>query len=282
MPVPEQTWVYIAESTTFVNIALATSFWMILYMIVTLIPLPKYKGIKSSEGKPVPMTKEEILDTQNRIVSFTHGILCIVLSYYDINYLKLPCGSENHPMETFLITMSLGYFLYDYLTMAYYGLLDQTMTIHHSICWLGYYLVLSFGASATELIGGLYVSEISNPVMHLRLISRNFGYRHTKFYEVCEYSYILLYIYYRLFIGLFAVLNCAGWSGNHPILKFLSVALIVQSYFFIYRMISILKKRYHELKQREKVGIKLSWFSHNKEVEKCEYYAKSMKKEHIP
>ena len=130
----EQTWVYIAESTTFVNIGLATSFWIIICMLVTLIPLPKYKALKSSEGKPVPMTKEEILDTRNRIISFIHGIVCIALSFYDITYLNLPCGSPNHPMETFLITVSLGYFLYDFLAMAYYGLLDQSMTIHHSIC----------------------------------------------------------------------------------------------------------------------------------------------------
>ena len=278
----EQTWVYIAESTTFVNIGLATSFWIIICMLVTLIPLPKYNALKSSEGKPVPMTKEEILDTQKRIVSFTHGIMCIVLSFYDITYLNLPCGSPNHPMETFLATMSMGYFLYDLLAMTHYGSLGQSMIIHHSICWLGYYLALSFKASATEIIGGVYISEISNPAMHLRLISRNFGYRHTKFYESCEYSYIFLYVYYRLFKGVFVVWNCAGCNGNHPILKICSLGLAVQSYFFIYRMLLILKGRYRDLKQREKVGIKLHWFSHNKEVEKCEYYAKCAKKDGIP
>lgn len=129
----------------------------------------------------------------------------------------------------------------------------------------------------------MYITEVSNPVMHLRLISRNFGYRHTKLYESCEFSYILLYIYYRLFKGLFVVWNCAGCgNGNHPILKILSVGLAVQSYFFIYRMIPILKNRYKEMKQREKLGIKLNWFSHNKEVEQCEYYARSAKKEGIP
>ena len=81
------------------------------------------------------------------------------------------------------------------------------MMIHHGICLLGYYLVLCFGASASEIIAGVYISEVSNPFMHMRIVSRNFGYRHTKFYEACEYIYILLYIYYRLIKGMFVVWN---------------------------------------------------------------------------
>jgi len=47
-------------------------------------------------------------------------------------------------------------------------------------------------------------------------------------------------------------------------------------------MIPILKGRFREMKQREKLGIRLFWFSHNKEVEKCEYFKKSAKRDAIP
>jgi len=134
MTVPEQTWVYTPELSTLRNMALATVFWTVLYILITYIPLPKYKALKTSEGKPIEVKRSEILDTQNRIVSFIHGLLCIGICIYDVNYLQLPCGSPNHPIETFLLTVSFGYFLYDFLAMAYYGLLDSSMTIHHFIC----------------------------------------------------------------------------------------------------------------------------------------------------
>lgn len=283
MSVPPQTWVYLPEQTTLLNVALSTIFWTGLYILVTFLPIPEYKAFKTSQGKPVKIQRVETLDTQNRYISLVHGFMCIILSYYDVTYLDLPCGSPNHPVQTFLITMSFGYFLYDLLAMAYYGLLDQSMLIHHGIWCLGYYLVLCFGASATELIAGLYISEVSNPFMHIRIISRNFGYRHTIFYEAWEYIYILLYIYYRLFKGIFVVWNCAGCqNGNHPIIRILAVLLAVQSYFFVYKMVSILKGRLNEKAERDKLGVSLYWFKHNPAVEKCKYYIKSAKRDGIP
>lgn len=281
--VPPQTWVYIPDQSVMINVALSTVFWTVLYIIATFLPIPQIKAFKTSEGKPVQISKWETLDTQNRYISLIHGIMCIILSFYDITYLNLPCGSPNHPVQTFLITVSCGYFLYDLLAMMYYGLLDRSMLLHHGICILGYYLVLCFGASASELIAGVYISEVSNPFMHMRIISRNFGYRHTKFYEACEYIYILLYIYYRLLKGIFVVWNCAACqNGNHPIIRLLSVLLAVQSYFFIYKMVSILKGRFSEKAERDKVGVSLFWFNHNKDVEKLTYYKKSAKRDGIP
>lgn len=280
--VPEQTWVYTPEKETMMNILISVGTWTVLYFIAMMVPLPKYKAIKTSEGKPMEITRMEILDMQNRMVSFVHGLLCCVLSFYDVTFVGNPYGSSNTAMQNFTLTMSLGYFIYDTLSMSYYNLLDGGMCFHHLIVCMGLYLSLCFNASAPEIIGGLFISEVSNPVMHFRLIIRAIGLRHTRLYELSEYSYIMLYIYFRLLKGLFVVYNTASCPVGHPIIRMIAIGVAVQSYFYVYRMVNILKNRMKEMKEREKEGVKLNWMTHTALVEKLTYYKKSAKKEGIP
>lgn len=282
MNVSEQNWTYLPETHRGLQIIYAMVFWILLYNLVMLIPLPKYKTVKNADGKPIEISKAEILDIQNRIVSLVHGIMCITCCFYDLTFIKNEYGSENVGIENFNLIMSLGYFFYDTLAMYYYDLLDSPMLFHHSICCLGFYLSLCFNASAPEILAGMYISEVSNPVMHFRLIIRNLGYRHTAIYESCEYSYILLYIYYRLLKGIFIVYDTVACPVGHPIIKLIAIGMAVQSYFYVFRMVSILKSRFVEMSIRRKEGVQLFWFSHNPQVEMLSYFIKSAKKEAIP
>ncbi|CAI2374752.1 unnamed protein product [Moneuplotes crassus] len=236
--VPPQIWVYIPNQTTLLNILLSALFWGIIQMVVAIVLFNSQTDhLEYSKRKPKKMSKFEVLDTKNRFTSLIHGIMCICFSYYDVTYIKLPYGSPNHPIQTLLITLSLGYFIYDLIAMAYYGVFDICLLIHHGITCCGYYLSLCFSASGSEIMAGVYVSEISNPFMHIWVICRNLGYKHTMLNSISQYLYILLYIYYRLFKGIYVVWNCfTCQNGNHPIIKALSVMLAIQSYFFIYKM----------------------------------------------
>jgi hypothetical protein len=279
--IPEQNWVYTPKLNTFLGILLALTFWTVLYNILMLVPLAKHKQMKK-DGKPIEVTKKEVLDIQNRMVSFVHGLTLIVLSFIDITFENRPYGSANSDLQKFTLTISLGYFMYDTLAMTYYKLLDTPMMFHHGIVCLGVYLSLCFDASGSEILAGMFISEVSNPVMHMRLILRSFGLRHTKLYEFCEFSYIFLYVYYRLFKGIFIVYNTVSISVGHPVVKSIAVGVAIQSYFYVYRMGSIVKNRLNEMKEREKEEVSLFWFSHNPKVEKLSYFAKSKKKEAIP
>ena len=66
------------------------------------------------------------------------------------------------------------------------------------------------------------------------------------------------------------------------IVKLVSILLVLQSYFFMLRMVKVLKNRYNELSERMKENINLYWFSHNSQVEKLSYYAQSVKRDGIP
>ena len=247
-----------------------------------LIALPKYKAIKNSEDKPIEISKIEVLDVQNRMVSILHGLAWCTLSFIDITFVANPYGSQNTTLQNLTLSMSLGYFLYDTLAMAYYGLIDGAMGFHHFIVCLGFYLSLWFNASGSEILAGIFISEVSNPVMHFRLIIRSFGLRHTKTYEACEVAYIILYTYNRLFKGIFLVYNTVACPVGHPIIKLVAVGLAIQSYFYVFRMVKILTTRYKEINERKASKIPLFWFSHNPQVQKLSYFIKSAKKEAIP
>ena len=280
--VPVQEWIYYPDSMLFVHIVISTLFWIGLYNVLMLIPLPEYKIHKSLDGKPIKITRLEILDIQNRMVSFIHGLTLFLLSAYDMFYTSLPYGSPNTELQKFTLTMSLGYFMYDTLAMGYYGLLDSPMMFHHGIVCLGIYLSLCFNASASEILAGCYISEVSNPVMHFRLIIRTIGLRHTKAYETAEYTYILLYIYFRLFRGLFIVYYTVACPVNHFVVKMISVGVAIQSYFYVFRMVQILTNRFKEMQERAKSDVSLYWWSQNPKVQKLSYYIKSAQKEAIP
>lgn len=170
--IPEQNWVYTPSQSTLIQIIASMTMWIVLYNIILLIPIPTSKFVKDKNGKSVAIPKKEILDIQNRIVSFIHGSLSCALCFIDITYEGLPYGSPNTSFQNLTLTISLGYFLYDTLAMTYYKLLDAPMLFHHSIVCLGMYLSLCFGASGAEILAGMFISEVSNPVMHFRLIIR--------------------------------------------------------------------------------------------------------------
>jgi hypothetical protein len=51
-----------------------------------------------------------------------------------------------------MIYMSVGYFIYDFVAMSYYGLVDKAMTFHHLICIFGMSLPLVENKSGNYIL----------------------------------------------------------------------------------------------------------------------------------
>ena len=180
--------------------------WTLLYKIIMNIPILRHKATVSSEGKPIKLSEMEIVDVDNRAISFIHGLSCCILSYIEITYYKNSYGGENTLFQNFTLIMSSGYFIFNTVSMTYYRLLDSSMAFHHIIVIMMFVDSVYFNTSGAELVGGLFITEISNPTMHFRLFLKTYGLRHTKVYEACEYVYILLYTYNRLIWGTYAAI----------------------------------------------------------------------------
>ena len=159
-----------------------------------------------------------------------------------------------------LIYTAVGYFLYDMSALCYYGLVDLTMVIHHSICIVGMSLPLTYDMSANYIVMGMFIAESSNPFMHVRVILKHYGLRYTKAYECMEITFMCLYMYGRILLGSGVVWNTCLCQNNHFIVKFCSAAIMAQSVFFVGQMMSILKKRFKEISMRKEHRVKIRWF----------------------
>lgn len=207
------------------------------------------------------------LDVKNRLISFAHGLILLIFSSY--TYYRMPgsCGDANTQYDKNLIYCAVGYFFYDFFAMAYYGLLDKTMTIHHWVCIIGMSQPLTTGTSANFVVMGMFVAECSNPAMHLRNIIKHYGLRYTKAYETMEISFLLLYIFGRYINGTSLVWLTCRCPSNPFMAKVSAVALLLQSLAFGTQMFSILRKRFGEIHQRKVLGIKARWFEALNKVE---------------
>jgi len=199
-----------------VSVGLSFIFWNVLNYIVMSLPLPDCH-----------LKRNDMLDMRNRIVSCFHGTIILAFSGYHMYFLHSECGASNTSLERNIIVTACGYFLYDFVAMAYYGLLDMGMSIHHIMCVLGFTIMLSQGNSGSFLINALFVAEVSNPIMHVRMVLKHMGLRHTKAYEVAELAYIMLFIYGRVLLGTPVMIKTIMCSQNNILIKLSGASVLL-------------------------------------------------------
>lgn len=178
---------------------------------------------------------------------------------YKLVYEEGKCAAPMTNFEYWILGSSTGYFAYDFLCMAYFGLLDIDMTLHHLLA-----IIVWFGAICTDR-GGYHfivcfgVGEISNPAMHLRIIVKYLGLRYTRLYEFLEITYFLTFLFGRQLFLHPVIYNT--WVCEEIFLtgKILATIILLQSWLFTYRMTSSINRRLLEIKERNKLGIKLQW-----------------------
>ena len=138
---------------------------------------------------------------KNRLTAFCHGSTLLLGAIYTYYIVPDGCGSPNKQYDMDLIYWSVGYMLYDFFAMTYYGLLDKAMTFHHWICIIGMSYPLTYGMSANYIVMGMFVAEVSNPAMNIKIILRLYGFRYTKAYETAELAFLVIYIFGRILNG---------------------------------------------------------------------------------
>ena len=228
--------------------------WTAFYLLIKWLPLKTWHV----SSKPIP--KEQDLDMRNRIVSFTHGSLQFFFSGYHYVMIPTECGELNSAYQRNMMLFTMSYFLYDFVAMAFEGLLDQAMTLHHSVCMYAIFVSVYENLSGNIALNTFFAAEISNPSMHLKHIFRIVGLRYSKAYECAELSFLILYIYGRMYIGSRVCYHSFACSSNNNIFNVMGGALMLQSVYFVTKMVPILRRRYDEILLRKRLGIKNMWF----------------------
>jgi len=109
------------------DMLISTFIWSMIQVFFFQVPdLSSYK-----------LERNSYLDLRNRFVSFIHGNVALLLTGYQIIFVPSACGDSNTNTEHFILCMTGGYFTYDFLSMAYFGLLDFDMCFHHLMCIFG-------------------------------------------------------------------------------------------------------------------------------------------------
>ncbi|TNV77300.1 hypothetical protein FGO68_gene3054 [Halteria grandinella] len=163
------------HSITLLQLTIASFlFWNVFNIVAFNLPLPDQK-----------LSREDYLDLRNRITSFVHGFLIMVLSFYNTFFVQSACGEANTQFEEQLLIISNGYFFYDLFAMIYLGICDRSMFIHHFICLSGVNFGLFTRYAGNVLLSSTFVAEVSNPPMHFRVILKHLGLRYTLAYSAC-------------------------------------------------------------------------------------------------
>ena len=147
---------------------------------------------------PMHMDRKERHDFYGQHVSLIHSIeaitLCIV-SYAYSNGIDYTAPTDY--LQVWTLGFSLGYFVYDFFYAEIYKLHDWPMRIHHLFVIAGGISLLSQDEAGALGPLCLFLTELSNPFLELRLILKGKKKQATTFYKFIEYSFAIVFILNR-------------------------------------------------------------------------------------
>ena len=182
-----------------------TIIWPILFVLIL-----RYQNLEAYK-----MKHENYLDTQNRTVTIIHEVLISTLCAYHIMFASTLCG-DSTLFEQFLLTISAGFHIYDFLALIWLKLLDKDRFFHHTLVIAGTLYTLRQNNGAYAFVVGISVATSSNPLCHARKILRNLGKRYTKTYELVECTCFIAFFICRVIIGhpaLYHFLKCPALNN---------------------------------------------------------------------
>ena len=223
----------------------------------------------------VPGTTEVDHDIKNRFVSMFHGLASLILSASYLWRTGMHFCDESTYEERLIVLFSVTYFVYDFAACLYFGIWDKSLVLHHFCSIFGFMVAFLSTYGAKCSIYGLFIAETSNFPMHLRVILRTKGKRHTKLYEVMESIYLIFYIVFRGLLAPFNVYACLSCPKTPVIVTSMCIFLTLQSWHFISKMFGIIKKKGREMQERKSKGLSLWWLEVNPALSSLTYFNKN-------
>jgi len=223
-----------------------TCLWSLLFLLA-------WSAIRLPALKPAA-----VWDIRNRLVSAAHGTFAYFVALYALTFWR-DFGLENTPLENFLVSGTLGYFLYDTVCMLSLSLYDSFILVHHLAVVVGLSASLLTNMGGAEITWGYIITEGSNAFLHSKEITRDLGLKDTKLYLTVELGFFATYYFGRFAVGVPGVFWIVTSATTPLLVKSVAFLLEVQSFEWGYRMQKVMRKRYAETQQRAIRGITLQW-----------------------
>lgn len=220
----------------------------------------------------VPGSSEVDLDVKKRSVAMIRGLLSVLLSGDYLLRNGLEFCEETSSEERVIVMFSMIFFVIESAVCWHKRFWDKNLVFHHA-CSL-FALVLTFAApfGAKYTVYGLLAADISNFPMNLRGIIKAKGKRHTRLYEALECLYVGLYVAFRGLLAPYNIYSCLSCPNNSVLLTLMSVFITAQSWFFISKMMTIIKRKFTEYDERRSKGVSLWWLEVNPALRSLLYF----------
>ncbi|GLJ19308.1 hypothetical protein SUGI_0347600 [Cryptomeria japonica] len=178
-------------------------------------------------------------DFCNRLVSMVHVGVAIWLSSASIKDWRHPLhplASPSSPLQIRALAVSLSYFIYDFICCLFVTPISISNCIHHTVSILGLLGGISYGVCGSELVGCLWLMEISNPFMHMRELLKELNYKDSNLSLINDICFALIFSFARLIMGPYVTYYTL--TANNPfIIKATSFGLQAVSIFWFYKIV---------------------------------------------
>ncbi|XP_061356317.1 uncharacterized protein LOC133300749 isoform X1 [Gastrolobium bilobum] len=171
------------------------------------------------------------------------GINCDVL----INYLDLALKVECLNSEQMqVLAVSLSYLIYDLVCCFFGERVNLDNIIHHFVSIVGLGAGLCYQKCGSEMVGAIWVTEMSSPFLHMRELLKELGYRDTLLNLTADILFAAIFIFARMLVG--PCITYLTLSANNPLLiKAMGLGLQLVSTFWFFKILRMMK---HKLTKR--------------------------------
>ncbi|XP_028766131.1 transmembrane protein 136 [Neltuma alba] len=196
-------------------------------------------------------------DFSNRLVSTVHATIAVTLASLSVQDWKCPLcpmASTSSPAQMQTLAVTLSYLVYDIICCLFGERVSLDNTIHHLVSIVGISAGLYYQKCGSELVGALWVTEMSSPFLHLRELLKEMGYRDTAINLAADILFAAIFTVARMVVGPYITYTTLS-AENPPMIKAMGLGLQLLSAFWFFKIARMIK---YKLKKRTttKHGIK--------------------------
>eukprot|EP00884_Botryococcus_braunii_P006540 jgi/Botrbrau1/15888/Bobra.40_1s0071.1 len=185
-------------------------------------------------------------DFSNRFVSLLHALVTVPLA---IAAMRSPVfasfGQRTSDSELRVLTMSLGYFVYDTICCSLIDF-DLPSFIHHLCTILGLSVGVCLRKSGGELTACLLLMEMSNPFLHLRYMLKESRMESSSFAVLNDMAFAVSFIICRVLIGPLVVYHTLTCSSSSTFVKVGGLGVQLVSLFWFYKVAQTLRRKFKQ------------------------------------
>ncbi|XP_076802761.1 TLC domain-containing protein 5-like [Clavelina lepadiformis] len=184
-----------------------------------------------------------------RIVTLVHATTitissCYISFFYGTNPFTIS-GTPNSPEQLFIITVSLGYFLYDFAWCLYHQSEGPVMLLHHVISVSFMIVCLCLGVSGIEVVTTIFGSEVTSVFLNIRWFMKEHNvYSGTYVGLIIDYLFVALFIGVRIGVGGYLMFSVLQSSKSPVIVKVGGFSLYCVNCFFLFQILSFARHRF--------------------------------------